>query len=225
MLDLDYLKKMTILYADDDEVLRISTVNTLKTLFDNVYSAENGTHAIDIFNKYKEIQIIMLDVKMGDVSGIDVAKYIRKIDKNIPIFLVSSYSETQDLIDAVRLNLVDYLRKPFTFRELLRTFDRCLEKMQEQKNLFHNICENVNYCPFTKQIIVNNEKIPLSKNEIFAMELLIAKRGEMISYRFFANAIGDDVSEIALKNIISRLRKKIQKDCIKNVAKIGYLLP
>lgn len=225
MLDLDNLKKMAILYADDDEVLRISTVNTLKTLFDDVYSAENGSDAIEIFLKHKNIQIVMLDIKMGSVSGIDAAKYIRKTDKNIPIFLVSSYSETQDLIEAVRLNLVDYLRKPFTFRQLLETFERCLEKMQEQKILLHNICENVNYCPFTKQLIVNSEKIALSKNEIFAMELLIEKKGEMISYEFFANTIGDEISEIALKNIISRLRKKIQNDCIKNVAKLGYLLP
>jgi DNA-binding response OmpR family regulator len=225
MLDLDNLKKLEILYADDDEVLRISTINILETLFDNVYSARDGKQAIEIFNNNKNIKIIMLDIKMGNISGIDVAKYIRKIDKNIQIFLVSSYTETKDLIDAVKLNLVDYLEKPFTFRQLLGVFERCLERMEQDKPLLINVCSNVDYCHFTKQLIIGYQKIQLSKNEILAIELLLEKRGEMISYEFFANAIGDQISEIALKNIISRLRKKIQNDCIKNVAKLGYLLP
>lgn len=225
MLDLDNLKKLEILYADDDEVLRISTINILETLFDNVYSARDGKQAIDIFDNNKNIKIIMLDIKMGNISGIDVAKYIRKIDKNIQIFLVSSYTETKDLIDAVKLNLVDYLEKPFTFRQLLGVFERCLERMEQDKPLLINVCSNVDYCHFTKQLIIGYQKIQLSKNEILAIELLLEKRGEMISYEFFANAIGDQISEIALKNIISRLRKKIQNDCIKNVAKLGYLLP
>ena len=225
MLDLDNLKKLEILYADDDEVLRTSTINILKTLFDNVYSAQNGKQAIDIFDNNKNIKIVMLDIKMGNISGIDVAKYIRKIDKNIQIFLVSSYTETKDLIDAVKLNLVDYLEKPFTFRQLLGVFERCLERMEQDKPLLKSVCTNVDYCYFTKQLIVGYQKIQLSKNEILAIELLLEKRGEMISYEFFANAIGDQISEIALKNIISRLRKKIQNDCIKNVAKLGYLLP
>lgn len=225
MLDFDNLKKLEILYADDDEVLRISTINILETLFDNVYSARDGKQAIDIFDNNKNIKIIMLDIKMGNISGIDVAKYIRKIDKNIQIFLVSSYTETKDLIDAVKLNLVDYLEKPFTFRQLLGVFERCLERMEQDKPLLINVCSNVDYCHFTKQLIIGYQKIQLSKNEILAIELLLEKRGEMISYEFFANAIGDQISEIALKNIISRLRKKIQNDCIKNVAKLGYLLP
>ena len=225
MLDLDNLKKLEILYADDDEVLRISTINILETLFDNVYSARDGKQAIDIFDNNKNIKIIMLDIKMGNISGIDVAKYIRKIDKNIQIFLVSSYTETKDLIDAVKLNLVDYLEKPFTFRQLLGVFERCLERMEQDKPLLINVCRNVDYCHFTKQLIIGYQKIQLSKNEILAIELLLEKRGEMISYEFFANAIGDQISEIALKNIISRLRKKIQNDCIKNVAKLGYFLP
>ena len=97
--------------------------------------------------------------------------------------------------------------------------------MEQDKPLLINVCSNVDYCHFTKQLIIGYQKIQLSKNEILAIELLLEKRGEMISYEFFANAIGDQISEIALKNIISRLRKKIQNDCIKNVAKLGYLLP
>lgn len=52
----------------------------------------------------------MMDVKMHNLSGIDVAKYMRDKDKNIPIFLVSSYTDVNELIEAIKLDLVDYIK-------------------------------------------------------------------------------------------------------------------
>lgn len=111
------LKKLNILYVDDDEVLCSSTKNILSPLFNNVFIAENGEEAIKIFDNQK-IHIVMMDVKMHNLSGIDVAKYMRDRDKNIPIFLVSSYTDVNELIEAIKLDLVDYIKKPFTFEKL-----------------------------------------------------------------------------------------------------------
>ena len=76
----------------------------------------------------------------------------------------------------------------------------------------------------SKEVISNGEVISLSKNEIQAIELLLAKRGQILPYRYFASVIGDEVSEVAIKNTISRLRKKLNCKSIKNIAKIGYIL-
>lgn len=109
------LKKLNILYVDDDEVLCSSTKNILSPLFNNVFIAENGEEAIEIFDNQK-IHIVMMDVKMHNLSGIDVAKYMRDKDKNIPIFLVSSYTDVNELIEAIKLDLVDYIKNHLLLR-------------------------------------------------------------------------------------------------------------
>lgn len=224
MANLNDLKNLSILFADDDDILRESTSNTLKTLFKKVYSAKNGSEAIQFYEENKDIQIIMLDIKMGSISGIEVTQKIRLTNENIPIFLVSSYTEIQDLLDSIKLNLVDYLQKPITFKKLTEVFLDCLKLLEKNNFLLQNLCENIDYNPMSKEIISHGVKIPLSKNEIQAIELLISKKGQILSYEYFASIVGDEVSEIAIKNIISRLRKKLNCSSIKNVPKIGYIL-
>lgn len=224
MANLNDLKNLSILYADDDNVLRESTTNTLQTLFKKVYSAKNGEEAIELYERYMDIQIIMLDIKMGFISGIEVAQKIRLNNEKIPIFLVSSYTEVKDLLDSIKLNLIDYLQKPVSFKKLTEVFVNCLKILEKNNFLLKNLDENVVYNPITKEVISNHQKIFLSKNEIYAIELLLSKRGQIITYEVLADVMGDEVSEIAIKNTISRLRKKINCRSIRNVAKIGYIL-
>ena len=142
MSKIENLKNLSILYADDDEVLRESTVKILSMLFNTVYSAKDGEEAIEIFNANENINIMMLDIKMKSTSGIDVAKFIRAKNKTVPIFLVSSYTETADLIEACKLNLVDYIKKPFSFNILSTTLLECLSKIEEHNTILQKISKD-----------------------------------------------------------------------------------
>ena len=224
MATLNDLKNISILYADDDAILRESTTNTLKTLFKQVYSAKDGDEALEFYANNKDIQIVMLDIKMGALSGIDVVKTIRLNNETIPIFLVSSYTEVEDLLDSIKLNLVEYLIKPIAFQKLIETFLICLQLLEKNNSLLQHLCEHVNYNPTAKEVIFFEKKISLTKNEIQVLELLIAKRGQIINYKYFTSKLGYDVSDIALQNTVSRLRKKINCDALINIAKVGYML-
>lgn len=217
------LKKLNILYVDDDEVLCSSTKNILSPLFNNVFIAENGEEAIEIFDNQK-IHIVMMDVKMHNLSGIDVAKYMRDKDKNIPIFLVSSYTDVNELIEAIKLDLVDYIKKPFTFEKLLTTLFECLDKMQLKGNLKHILGENIFYDELSKKVFINNKDILLTKSEVKIIETLIKKRGQMVTYLEFINILDRELSESALKNIVYRLRSKLEGNSIKNLYNVGYML-
>ncbi|MCT7520729.1 response regulator transcription factor [Aliarcobacter cryaerophilus] len=217
------LKKLNILYVDDDEVLCSSTKNILSPLFNNVFIAENGEEAIEIFDNQK-IHIVMMDVQMHNLSGIDVAKYMRDKDKNIPIFLVSSYTDVNELIEAIKLDLVDYIKKPFTFEKLLSTLFECLDKMKLKGNLKHILGENIFYDELSKKVFINNKDILLTKSEVKIIETLIKKRGQMVTYLEFINILDRELSESALKNIVYRLRSKLEGNSIKNLYNVGYML-
>lgn len=217
------LKKLNILYVDDDEVLCSSTKNILSPLFNNVFIAENGEEAIEIFDNQK-IHIVMMDVKMHNLSGIDVAKYMRDKDKNIPIFLVSSYTDVNELIEAIKLDLVGYIKKPFTFEKLLSTLFECLDKMKLKGNLKHILGENIFYDELSKKVFINNKDILLTKSEVKIIETLIKKRGQMVTYLEFINILDRELSESALKNIVYRLRSKLEGNSIKNLYNVGYML-
>jgi len=217
------LKKLNILYVDDDEVLCLSTKNILSPLFNNVFIAENGEEAIEIFDNQK-IHIVMMDVKMHNLSGIDVAKYMRDKDKNIPIFLVSSYTDVNELIEAIKLDLVGYIKKPFTFEKLLSTLFECLDKMKLKGNLKHILGENIFYDELSKKVFINNKDILLTKSEVKIIETLIKKRGQMVTYLEFINILDRELSESALKNIVYRLRSKLEGNSIKNLYNVGYML-
>lgn len=224
MVHLDDLKNLSILYADDDDILRVSTASTLGTLFNNVYSAKNGADAMTLYENHHDIHIIMLDIKMGSMSGIEVAKHIRRTNQDIPIFLVSSYTEVHDLLESIKLHLVNYLQKPVTFKQLTDVFLECLRVIQEKNILVQRLCDEISYDPRAKEVISHGRCITLSKNEIFAIELLLEQRGCVIPYHTFTHVMGDDVSEIAIKNTMSRLRKKLNCTSIHNIATIGYKL-
>ncbi len=218
------IRFLNVLYADDDIELNSSMAKTLKLIVDNVFSAFNGKEALEIFNSNR-IDVVLLDIRMGDVSGIEVAQEIRKVNKQVPIVIISSYAETDDLLAACKLNLIEYICKPIELSKLIEVLSLSLDSLKDNGLMTRKINEEVSYNYLSKQLIKNSDVINLTKNEIAALELLLAEKGKMVPYdRFFA-IMDEEMSDGALKNLILRLRKKIgDEKNIRNLSKIGYTL-
>jgi len=224
MRDYEDLKLLNVLYADDDEQLRLSMEKTLSLIVSKVTTVSNGISALEYF--YNErVDIILLDIRMGDMSGIDVAAEIRKTNKDLPIIIISSYTEVDDLLLACKLNLIDYLRKPVDFRALIDVLQKALLHLKEKGLLVRQVIEDVSYNYLSKCLVKNEIITPLTKNEILVFELLLSQRGKLITYETFFNVLEEEMSDGALKNLMLRLRKKIGEDrSIRNLSKIGYTL-
>lgn len=223
MHNLNGIDNAKILFADDDDMFRETTAKTLKKLFSEVYTASNGTEALALYRTLNP-HVVMLDIRMGEISGLHVAKEIRKENVHIPIFIVSSYAETNEILEACELNLVKYLVKPFTYESLVCVLKKCLRVCHEETELFQNINPTTQYNPYSKRLLQEGKNITLTKNEILVLEYMLSKKGGIVAYETLMCVLGDSLSTIALQNLVFRLRKKLGHNSIQNLAKVGYIL-
>jgi len=225
MANFTEFKNLSVLYAEDDNTLREITEKTLQLIVGKVHSVADGIEALNIY-KTNPIDIVILDIYIGSISGIEVAKKIREENDKIPIVIVSGSIATEDLLAACKLNLIDYIHKPIEFNALIKVLYSAVDRLKSHGLLIAKINESVSYDYFAKVFIRSGgEKTALTKNEIYAIELLLSHRGQIIQYATFSQVLDEEMSDGALKNLILRLRKKMGDDTnLRNLAKIGYSL-
>lgn len=223
--DISLLRSLTILYAEDDQVIRDSIARILKMFFKEVFIASDGYEALEIY-KTKSVNVIMLDYVMPLFDGYQTAKAIREIDKKIPIIIASAYTDKEKLLNAIGLNLIKYLEKPIMHEDLINIFNNIVDVLHENNLLFKSLNENLKYSYIKKSILKNEEEeIILSKNEILFLELMIKKSNQLVTKELIEdNVFKEAVDENTLRNMIYRLRKKIDYKLIITVKDLGYIL-
>ena len=222
--NIDILKSLTILYAEDDLVIQESTSRILKMFFKEVFIANNGNEAIDIYQRYKP-NILILDYVMPYLDGYQTAKLIREINKKIPIIIVSAYTDKDKLLNAIELNLIRYIEKPILYDDLINVFNSVISSLEENNLLQIKLDEDMFYSFITKKIIKMNEEIVLTKNEILFLELLLNKANLLVSKELIENNVFEgSVDENTIRNMVYRLRKKLDSKIIVTVKDLGYLI-
>lgn len=218
---MEKLKNIKILYIDDEDFIRSNAVEYLEFYCDNVYQAKDGIEGIAVYEKYKP-DIIITDIKMPKLNGLDMVKQIRKKDKTTRIIVATAFLETSYLLQAVELGLVKYLTKPITEEKLLPVLKSCVLDIIENKSIFY-IEENISFDMLNKTLFNNEEQILLTKKELLFLELLLKNNKRAVSYQELSNYVWQgNMSEDAIRSIVKELRKKISKQTIKNISGIGY---
>jgi len=108
---MDILKRHSILYAEDEGIVRMNIVKQLQHYFHTVHIAKDGTEALSLYTDQKP-DILLLDINMPKKSGLEMAAEVRKENENIPILILTAYTQIPMLMEAVELNLTKYLVKP-----------------------------------------------------------------------------------------------------------------
>lgn len=225
MPKINEFKNLSVLYAEDDSELREITTKTLQMIVGKVFSVNDGDEALSVYTSHR-VDIVILDIHMGSISGIEVAKTIRLSNDKIPIVIVSGSIATQDLLEACKLNLIEYIHKPIEFNALIKVLYLAVDRLKSQGMLISKINDSVSYDYFAKSFTYSDGgKMALTKNEINAIELLLSHRGQVVTYETFTYTFDEEMSDGALKNLILRIRKKMVDDSnLQNLAKIGYSL-
>jgi DNA-binding response OmpR family regulator len=122
-------KKYRILVAEDEENTRRATLRSLQLAGYYVEGAINGSEAIRKLNE-SEFDLLLLDVRMPDMDGVEVMKRLEKTGRSIPIIILTAYATLESAISAVKAGAVDYLIKPQHIQEILTAIEKALIKKQ-----------------------------------------------------------------------------------------------
>jgi DNA-binding response OmpR family regulator len=214
------LKDKKILYIEDDEVVLKNISKLLQNYFAHIYTAFNGEEGYRKFLDHK-VDLLLVDIELPKLNGINLIKKIRKINSSIPIVVISAYTKTDYLLESVELKLDKYIVKPFTSRKL----HDLLEKLNESfmhKNSFL-LTEDVYVNKAQATITTAGTTHPLTLKELEFLEILIAK----------GNVTYDDIDRIwkdqpptsyAIRSFIKILRKKLPPKLLKNKQNLGYYI-
>lgn len=138
------LKNITILYAEDEAALREITLSILKGFTKQQYVAENGAQGLELFKKHEsEIDLIITDVNMPIMNGLEMIRKIKEINPNIPIIVATAFSNTEYLLEAIDIGIDKYVLKPIDMKKLLQLMSQSL-LYHELKDLY---IDNLTYLP------------------------------------------------------------------------------
>ena len=153
------IKNRKILIVDDEvELLNLLKMVLTKEGFKNIYTAQNGNDAIDLFKNINP-DLAILDVMLPDMEGYDICKIIRKTS-NIPVLFLSAKGEELDRIMGLAIGADDYITKPFSPKEVVLRVKIQLKKYMMINNNKLNNKEKLTIKPFE----VDEEKSEVRKN-------------------------------------------------------------
>jgi PAS domain S-box-containing protein len=133
--DIAALRTITILYAEDEGTLRHQEIKVYNKLFKKVFEAEDGSQALELYKQHKdEIDVIVTDINMPKLSGLELAKEVQKISR-VPIILTTAYTHTEYMLDAIDLGIKKYITKPVTINKIVQDIESVVTQNRKEENI------------------------------------------------------------------------------------------
>ena len=238
--DYNSLKNITILYCEDELDLRNVTYDILSQYTKKVIVAEDGEEGLKLFEEFEdEIDLVITDINMPIMNGLDMVKRIKQINDNTPIIVATAFSNSEYLLNSIELGIDKYILKPINIRKLFEVISKSL-LYHELQDLYK---DNLTHLPNRNALIKHLNTIENSTVVIFDIdnfstinELYGDDKGDEILIEFskFINysfnvleqtlyRVGDDKFAILLKdpNITQSSIDKIIKILLENLEKNG----
>jgi DNA-binding NtrC family response regulator len=126
----------SVLIIEDEKLVRWSLKERLKKEHYDVFEAENGSGGLEILAQ-DTIDLILLDFRLPDMTGIDVLRKVVADHPEIPVILMTAYSSVDTAVEAIKLGAYDYINKPFNHDEMVVTIGRALESSRLRREVRH----------------------------------------------------------------------------------------
>ncbi len=127
-------KSLIVLYAEDDLNLQKQTEQFLRRIFSNLYVASNGLEALELYKKVN-CDILITDIKMPFMSGLELANSIKHINPKVEIIITSAFDEKDFLLQSIEIGVLYYLVKPLKTEVILTKLDKTIDKVLIEKKI------------------------------------------------------------------------------------------
>ena len=219
--------KYRILIVEDEPISLEMLSKTLKEDF-NVLTADNGKKGFELYKKFNP-HIIISDLNMPIMNGIELIQKIRELDQNSKIIITTFKNDVQTLLQATELKLFKYLIKPIDFIALKNIIKESIEELNRFNTVALNLI-NISTTLIWKtsefELFSNNQIVKLTPKEKKVLNLLLQKPNQVFTYNEIIYEVWEKNNEIGdrktLKTMITSLRKKIEDVEINNVYGYGY---
>jgi len=215
-----FLKDKTILYIEDEQNIRENVTELISEYFGTFHTASSAEEGYEIFQDYK-IDIIITDIEMASMSGLDLLEKIRKENSKIHMVVISAHTKIEYLLEAIPFKLEQYVVKPLNskkIRELLKTLNGAFSDS--------NIVELAPSVMLNKErsmVCIGGEESLLTSKECGILSILSNKK--VISYEEIELLWGEEIaSENAIRSCIKKLRKKLPDKLLKTRSGLGYYI-
>jgi DNA-binding response OmpR family regulator len=213
------LKELKVLLVEDEENIARLLKDAIGDNFHSFIVAKDGIDGIELFLKIKP-DIVITDINMPRLDGLDMSKKLKEINSNIPIIILSAFSEKEKLFGAIDVGVTKYFLKPFDPDELLDYIDSISSKFG---NKLIELEDGFVFNKITNSLYKNDRYVALSKNEIKFFCLLLVNQDTVLDDKTIKTSLWDkDVSDERVRTFIRRIRAKTSRNLIKNIKGLGY---
>ena len=188
--------------------------------------APNGKLGIEMFIQAKP-DLILLDWMLPELDGLTVCKEIRKCDKETPILFLTAKDTIKETIDGLRAGANDYIKKPFSFEELLERVKIHFRNKQEDEIL---TLGEITLNKSSYHVICKQQEISLTQREFSLLELLMRNKGRICTRDEIIEKVWNidfeydtGVIDVFINSLRKKLHLDIENGCIKTVRGVGYI--
>lgn len=221
---------MRILIIEDEPGIALFLKEGLQEESFAVDVANDGPSGLELATVNDgEYDLILLDWMLPGLSGIEVVRQLRKIGSHVPVIFLTARDTVQDTVFALEMGANDFVKKPFSFEELLaRVRVQLRGKQSESSRIIHrNLVMDFN----THQVFLDNHDVSLTQKEFALLEFMLRNKGKVCTRSRIIEHVWDihfDYNTSVIDVYINALRKKIDgnagPDLITTIRGVGYII-
>jgi len=217
------LKELKVLLVEDEKNLASLLKSAIGDSFYSFSISCNGEEGLEKFIDLNP-DIVITDIMMPKMTGLEMAKEIRDINPTLPIIILSAYSEPDKFLNAIDIGVVKYFIKPFDPDELLEYISSISDRFESKLLMLE---DGFSFNLASKSLYKKSRYVALSKREHIFLELLLlsdlSQKNRVVDAQTIKKTLWDDAASTErLRTFIRRFREKTSKKLLKNIKGQGY---
>ncbi len=217
------LKELKILFVEDEVNISKLLKDALSDYFFSFTVANNGQEGLTKFKKISP-DIVITDIMMPKLDGLEMTKKIKEINEEIPIIVLSAFSDKDKLLKAIDIGITKYFIKPFDPEEVLEYLIFLAKKLNKHRIICLN--QHFSFDNNTNNLFEDDKLVNITKREKQFISLLIENKKDIVNIEMIKSRLWNEekITDERLRTFIKRLRAKTSKELIRNIPGQGYLI-